>query len=42
MTLEEYYKKLKEKYEKTNWDDLESIKEYNEFRRNLYKQLRRD
>ena len=35
MTLKEYYELLKEKHEQTNWDDLRSIKEYNEYARLL-------
>lgn len=39
MTLEQYYEKLEERYEKVDWDNLESIKAYNEYRRNLRKEL---
>jgi hypothetical protein len=35
MPLEEYYALLKAKYKETDWDDLESIKAYNEYAREL-------
>lgn len=35
MTREEYYRLLKEKHEQTNWNNLESIKAYNEYARQL-------
>lgn len=34
----EYYDKLKEKYKSTNWNDRDSIHEYNEFARMLRSQ----
>lgn len=35
MTKEEYYELLKKKHEQTNWNNLESIKRYNEYTRML-------
>ena len=35
MTKEQYYEALKKKHEQTNWDDLQSIKAYNEYARML-------
>lgn len=35
MTKEEYYKLLKEKHEQTNWNNLKSVKRYNEYARML-------
>ena len=35
MTQEEYYKALKEKHDKTDWNNLEEVKQYNEFARLL-------
>lgn len=35
MTHEEYYRLLKEKHEQTNWNNLQSIKAYNEYARML-------
>ena len=35
MTQEEYYRILKEKWEKVDKNNLEEIKRYNEFKRNL-------
>lgn len=35
MTTEQYYSALKEKHEKTDWNNRESIREYNEFARCL-------
>jgi len=42
MTREEYYELLKQKHEQTDWNNLESIKAYNEYARELRKELRRD
>lgn len=39
MTREEYYELLKEKHQQTDWTNLDSIKEYNEYARELRKQL---
>ena len=39
MTREEYYALLKEKHAQTNWNDLESIKAYNAYARELRKLL---
>lgn len=39
MTLGEYYEKLKERYEQTDFDKFEEVKAYNEYRRNLRKEL---
>ncbi len=39
MTQEEYYQFLKERYEKTDWDDLQSVKAYNEYARQLRSML---
>lgn len=36
-TKEIYYKLLEKKHAKTDWHSTESIKEYNEYRRNLRK-----
>ena len=36
---DEYYQLLKEKHSQTNWNDLTSIKEYNEYVRQLRKLL---
>ena len=35
MTREEYYRMLKEEWEKVNKDDLKEIRRYNEFKRQL-------
>ena len=35
MTQEEYYAVLKEKYDKTDWSNLEEIRKYNEYARLL-------
>ena len=35
MTQEEYYKALKEKHDKTNWSNLNEVKQYNESARLL-------
>ena len=35
MTLKEYYDILKEEWEKVNKNNLEEIKRYNEFKRQL-------
>lgn len=39
ITREEYYELLKKKHEKTDWNSLESVKEYNEYGRQLRKQM---
>ncbi|WP_298029632.1 hypothetical protein [uncultured Dysosmobacter sp.] len=39
MTRDDYYRILKEKHAKTDWNNLKSIKEYNRFRRMLQKLL---
>ncbi len=39
MTLKEYYDILKEEWEKVNKNNLEEIKRYNEFKRQLRKLL---
>lgn len=39
MKREEYYKLLKEKYERTDWNNRESIKKYNEYARELRKMI---
>ena len=39
MTREEYYAILKEKWEETDKEDLDAIKAYNEFRRELRHEL---
>lgn len=39
MTREEYYEKLKKKHEETDWNNLESIKEYNRYAQMLRKLL---
>lgn len=35
MTREEMYKLLEQKHKETDWNDLQSIKEYNEYARML-------
>lgn len=40
MTHEEYYKLLKLKHELTDWNSLASIRAYNEYARQLRKELR--
>lgn len=35
MTYEEYMEALKKKHDETDWNDLESIKKYNEYARML-------
>lgn len=42
MTREEMYELLKIKKEQTNWDNLQSIKEYNEYARMLRSQYEWD
>lgn len=42
MPRNEYYKLLKAAYERTDWNDLNSVKAYNEYARKLRKQLRED
>ena len=39
MTREEYYELLKKKHQQTDWTNLESIRAYNEYVRELRKQL---
>ena len=39
MTREEYYALLKEKISETDFDNLESINEYNMYARELRKQI---
>lgn len=39
MTREEYYQRLKEKYSKTDWNNKESVKQYNDFAKQLRKEL---
>lgn len=40
MDRDEYYRLLKKKHEQTNWNNLESIKAYNEYARQLRKQIK--
>lgn len=35
MTREELYAALKEKHDKTNWDNYEEVRAYNEYARTL-------
>ena len=42
MTRDQYYQLLKAKHEQTDWNDLASIKAYNEYARALRKQLDED
>ena len=39
MTTEEYYELLKKKHAETDWNNLESIKKYNEYARILRSML---
>ena len=39
MDRETMYKLLEQKHKETNWDNLESIKAYNEYARQLRKQV---
>ena len=39
MTREDMYKLLEEKHKQTDWDNLESVKAYNEYARRLRSQL---
>ena len=39
MTLDEYYNILKTMYQKVDWNDLNSIKRYNQFKEDLRKEL---
>lgn len=41
MTSSEYYAALAKKYEQTNWNDRNSIREYNEYARMLRSQMER-
>lgn len=40
MTYEEVYKLLEKKHKETNWKDIKSIKDYNEYARKLHSQLK--
>ena len=42
MTREEYYVLLKERHEQVDWNNLESIRAYNEYARELRKQIDED
>lgn len=42
MTREEMYRLLEEKKKSVNWDNLQSIKEYNEYARMLRSQYEWD
>ena len=42
MTRKEYYELLKEKHKNTDWNNLESIKEYNRYARMLREMLDED
>lgn len=42
MTLDEYYELLKIKHAETDWSNLESIKAYNEYARQLRKELHKN
>lgn len=42
MKREDYYKLLKEKHERTDWNNRESIKKYNEYARELRKMIDED
>lgn len=42
MTVEEMYKILKDLHEKTDWNNLESIKRYNQTARELRKMVEED
>ena len=39
MTLEEYYKILEKRWKQVNKDNLQEIKQYNEFKRMLRKEI---
>ena len=39
MTLEEYYKILEEKWKQVDKSSFESVREYNEYRRQLRKEV---
>ena len=39
MTQKEYYELLKKKYQQTDWTNLESVKAYNRYARELRKQI---
>lgn len=39
MSRDEYYRLLKKKHEQTDWNSLKSIKVYNEYARQLRKQI---
>ena len=42
MTQEQMYKLLEKKHKETDWNNLQSIKAYNEYARMLRKQVNRD
>ena len=42
MTRDEYYELLKKKHEQTDWNDLDSIRAYNEYARMLRQMLREE
>ena len=42
MTRDEYYALLREKHKQTDWNDLNSSKEYNEYARQLRKELEQE
>ena len=42
MTQAEMYELLKEKHAQTNWENLESIREYNEYARMLRKLMSKE
>lgn len=39
MTREEVYKLLEIKHKQTDWDNMQSIKEYNEYARKLFAKM---
>lgn len=39
MTMEEYYRLLKEHHDATNWTDREQVRRYNEYARRLRSQM---
>ena len=42
MTKDEYYKLLAKKHKMTDWNNLKSIKQYNEYAKQLRKLLRNE
>lgn len=42
MSRDEYYRLLKKKHKQTDWSNLASIKAYNEYARQLRKQIEED